>query len=171
MTIHQSPLMSGTRLFLNTLLFMLYVVTVIIAVAAAAIVALILAQGQASGFTTGDTMFMLTMLVFLFLAITFFGLLRAIVHSVSQGDPFNRANPERLTRLGWLALVLWMIDLGDIFWQAGAFTGPAATPDLSTLAADAINQAFGLVGPVTLFILANVFRHGATMRADLEGTV
>lgn len=171
MTTQTSPLMSGTRLFLNALLFVLYAVTAIIAVAAATVLTLLVAQGQSAGFTPDDTVMMLSLLAFLIAAITFFRLLRAVVDSVAKGDPFNRANPERLDRLGWLAMALWLIDLVYLFWQAGPVTGTAAEAEMGAIAADAINHVFGLIGPITLFILARVFRHGVRMREDLEGTV
>lgn len=102
----------------------------------------------------------------------FFGRLRAIINTVSEGDPFVPVNAERLSLMAWLmlgvqALVLAAIPFAlqladfarqfgedaDIHIEGGGF-------DLS-----------GILLVIILFILARVFRHGAAMREDLEGTV
>lgn len=101
----------------------------------------------------------------------FFGRLRAIINTVGEGDPFVPVNAERLSLMAWLMLGVQLLAL-------------AATPlalDLIELADDLgedthieIGSGFDLSGillVIILFILARVFRHGAAMREDLEGTV
>lgn len=97
-------------------------------------------------------------------------LLRRIVLSVGDGDPFVPANAQRLSRMGWIALgsQVVMIPLGALLhWIA------VITRDMRNVR---IEADFGLSGgmillTLVLFILARVFRQGTQMRAELEGTV
>jgi len=171
MTDLQNPLMSGTRLFLNTLLIVLYACAAIMALAAVVITIAMFVPSRDIGFTVADNVMMLSLLAYLLVAIYFFRVLRAIVVSVDEGDPFNLEYPDRLTRLAWLSTIMWAIDLAYIFWQVPLQSGDPQEAALGALAADAINHLVTLIGPITLFILARVFRHGAAMREDLEGTV
>lgn len=93
--------------------------------------------------------------------------LRRIVDSVGAGDPFVPENAERLSRMGWLALAVFAlsIPLGAV----GAWI--ASVSEEGSLDIDFGGGGSGLVLALVLFILARVFRHGAAMRADLEGTV
>jgi len=93
--------------------------------------------------------------------------LRRIVDSVGAGDPFAPENAERLSRMGWLALSVFALSLP--LGTLGAWI--AAQVDQGTLDIDFAGGGSGLVLALVLFILARVFRHGAAMREDLEGTV
>jgi len=101
----------------------------------------------------------------------FFGKLRAIIATVGEGDPFVPVNAERLSHMAWLMLgtkllVLPAIPLGLQLAAIAEQHGEEA--DIS------VNGGFDLSGIlliIILFILARVFRHGAAMREDLEGTV
>jgi len=104
-------------------------------------------------------------IVMLALSIRFALELGRIVRTVQQGDPFEPANADRLARMGWLALGVtisgWLLMplaswLEQYFNELSAGNGP---------------ELGGLVLSATLFILARVFRHGAAMRDDLQGTV
>ena len=99
-------------------------------------------------------------LVFLFIKT-----LLDIVSSVGAGDPFTTQNAARLEKIRWLAvgiegvgaiaaLVAWRLSriFPDIDWDFDL--------DLSSV-----------ILILLLFILARVFRAGAAMRAELEGTV
>ncbi len=107
---------------------------------------------------------LLTMITLSFL---FLRELLRIVRSVEDGDPFTPANAGRLTRMGWLNLAVQLI----LF--ALAAIGIWFDDWRSALRAeDAINLGIGAVlMTLVLFILARVFRVGAVMRNDLEGTV
>lgn len=103
--------------------------------------------------------------VMLTLSIRFALELGRIVRTVQQGDPFEPVNAARLARMGWLALGVtisgWLLMplamwLEQYFEELSVGNGP---------------ELSGLVLSVTLFILARVFRHGAAMRDDLQGTV
>jgi ABC-type proline/glycine betaine transport system permease subunit len=89
--------------------------------------------------------------------------LRRIIDSVGAGDPFIPANARRLTRMGWLTLAVEGMSArrrdGRV---AGRHDGNATAISIS-------RRSFLLA--IVLFILARVFREGARMRDDLEGTV
>jgi hypothetical protein len=120
---------------------------------------------------TAGVLGLLTLALLLVAALfVFLGKLRGIITSVAEGDPFEPENAERLTAMAWLMLGTYLL------------TGTAALT--STLVLDWASQFedvqfAGTVGfdlgsillIITLFILARVFRHGAAMREDLEGTV
>jgi hypothetical protein len=91
--------------------------------------------------------------------------IRAIVDTVSLGDPFVKANAARLQRIAWAVLVLQLMHhaVGAI---AASVSTPAAPFD--------VNWSFSLtpwVAVLLLFVLARVFEQGAQMREELEGTV
>ena len=101
------------------------------------------------------------------LAFTFFRLLRQIINSVGERDPFVVENADRLWRMGWIAVAVELMKL-----PAGAM----AIFLESQFESDKMHFDFdfsiaGLLIALILFILARVFRHGAAMREDLEGTV
>ncbi len=95
-------------------------------------------------------------------------LVRRLLRSVRDGDPFTDANVRRLRAVGFLLVV-------------GA---PVATLAMhacdqwlaSTSTAGELGDSFALpgAGPMAglgVFVLAEVFAHGARLRADVEGTV
>ena len=105
----------------------------------------------------------------LFLVLRFLFELRRIVLSVEEGDPFHPANAERLARMGWLALGAWLLTLPAS--MIGAWLTRLAIAAGEDLRFEAQVGEESLLLILTLFILARVFRHGAAMRDDLEGTV
>lgn len=101
-----------------------------------------------------------------------FQLLKQIVDTVGEGDPFVPVNAGRLTRMAWLTLVVQLIGLpiaGIALWIHNVAKGAGA--NLSDIHVDTGLDANGLLLMLILFILARVFRKGAEMRAELEGTV
>lgn len=91
--------------------------------------------------------------------------LRAIIDSVGAGDPFNPGNADRLARMGWLTVAVQIASI-----PGGALAGWIAY----TFRKGGLDVGLSLGGilmALVLFILARVFREGARMRADLEGTV
>ena len=108
--------------------------------------------------------------VMLSLSMLFVRQLRAIVGTVDD-DPFLPDNAVRLARLGWYALGTQLCEfVGQPLVAAyGKYAG-SFTWGLSTSGGQHVSLApLGLA--VTLFILARVFRQGAAMRDELEGTV
>ncbi len=106
-----------------------------------------------------------TVLLFLF-----FGRLRRIIATVEEGDPFQPENASRLSQMGWLILAVQLLAVPAILLLA-PIARAADKPEMVELAT-ASKVDFGLLLlTIVLFILARVFRHGAAMRDDLEGTV
>ena len=105
----------------------------------------------------------------LYLGLRFVRELDGIVGSVGEGDPFRAQNADRLSRMGWIAIIA-ELDALPIAALTAWFT-----PYLEK-AGRHVDVDFGLDGEsllliLVLFILARVFREGARMKADLEGTV
>ncbi|MEO0690525.1 MAG: DUF2975 domain-containing protein [Pseudomonadota bacterium] len=103
-------------------------------------------------------------------AFVFFGKLRAIISSVGEGDPFAPENADRLNLMAWLllgiqALMIPAMALGLVFTK---WADKVEDADISIEAGLDIE---GILMVIVLFILARVFKHGAAMREDLEGTV
>ncbi len=90
-----------------------------------------------------------------------------IIGSVAAGDPFAPANADRLSRMGWtvLAIQVLAVPLGLLEYRLQTLL----QPDQSIIAFSFADN--GLILAMVLFVLARVFRHGAAMREDLEGTV
>ena len=88
--------------------------------------------------------------------------LRRIVDSVATGDPFIPENAVRLRQMAWLAIANQVI--GMPIHLFGAMMHDRTHHEMSF----SLN---GVLLPLVLFILARVFRTGAAMREELEGTV
>lgn len=99
-------------------------------------------------------------------AMWFFTLkLKQIVDSVAAGDPFIPENAERLKVMAWMSIALQLIAVPVGLFAAWVSDKVEPTDvDLSI-------SGNGLLLALVLFILARVFRTGAQMREDLEGTV
>jgi len=101
------------------------------------------------------------------LAFSFLRLLRQMINTVGEGDPFILENAERLHKMGWIAV---SVELAKI--PAGAMVIFLASQlETDKLQVDLEFSFTGLLVALVLFILARVFRRGAEMREDLEGTV
>lgn len=90
-----------------------------------------------------------------------------IVQSVGKGDPFIPQNAVRLTAMAWIALAINVLALPVA--GLGVYIAKLAKEAPGTV--DAGVDFGGIILVLTLFILARVFKHGAAMREDLEGTV
>ena len=90
-----------------------------------------------------------------------------VIGSVAEGDPFVPANADRLARMGWtvLGIQALAVPLGLLEYRLQEVL------DLDDTIVSISFADNGLILALVLFILARVFRHGAAMRADLEGTV
>ena len=109
-------------------------------------------------------------LIILSALFVFFGKLRAMINTVGEGDPFQPANADRLSLMGWL-----MLGVQLLFLPAAALGAKLAElaeeMDNVNVSLDGGLDLSGMLMVIILFILARVFRHGAAMREDLEGTV
>lgn len=115
------------------------------------------------------TLAMLTGMAILALAFRFLRELTGIIDSVDQGDPFHPLNATRLSRMGWISVVGHLLILPIMalaLW---------ATPYMDAAGNDSHVSGgidFGMILlTLILFILARVFKRGAEMREELEGTV
>ena len=108
-------------------------------------------------------------MVMLGMANRFFKELTGIANSVGEGDPFRIENAARLTRMGWISvgvhgLTLLLIGLASWFAVYIEKAGHRADFGFDV-------EITGVLLTLILFILARVFRRGAEMREELEGTV
>lgn len=91
--------------------------------------------------------------------------MRRIIDTVALGDPFTPINADRLLRMAWLSVGIHLVALPADFLSGWA-RHLAKSPE--------VFFGFSLGGvflTLVLFVLARVFRKGAEMRDELEGTV
>ncbi|MBB4614507.1 DUF2975 domain-containing protein [Novosphingobium taihuense] len=98
----------------------------------------------------------------------FVSTLRAIVGTVEEGDPFSPVNAERLRAMAWLSVIVQVLTLPVDFLSTKV---EEAAKGITSMNIDAEFSTNGLLLALVLFILARVFRTGAQMREELEGTV
>ena len=175
------PLLMAAKLFLAFIMGVCAFATFFLVIGAVAaplvqdtLGAAIVAEGKGplpDGFVWAMSALLLGVAAMLGLLIYFLLLLWRIIDSVGQGDPFVPKNADRLSCMGWVAvsgnviallmhgLVIWVADIARDLGEDVRFD-----EDLSFAGG-------GLLMILVLFILARVFRHGAAMREDLEGTV
>ena len=96
-----------------------------------------------------------------------FMLTARIIDTASHGDPFVTENADRLNHIACLLLAIQAI-------------GPGRRHRLMNMLPDKINDhvsvgfdvsASGILAALLIFVLAQIFRRGSEMRAELEGTV
>lgn len=93
--------------------------------------------------------------------------LAQVIDTVGDGDPFILDNADRLTRMAWLAMAVELVLIPATILSNWAESNlPEGQFELHSDL-----SLTGFVLAVVLFILARVFRKGAEMRAELEGTV
>jgi len=128
--------------------------------------------GEVSGATfIGITLaLMLVAFAIIGAAFVFFGKLRAIISSVAEGDPFAPENAERINLMAWLLLGIQILFI-PAMGMGLVFAKWADSVENADITIDAGLDLEGILMVIVLFILARVFKHGAAMRADLEGTV
>jgi hypothetical protein len=96
-----------------------------------------------------------------------------IVETAESGDPFVIQNARRLAQIGWLLLAVQVI---------GFIANTSLNAMLPHKLADKTNidvgigigfdfSPVGLLAILMIFVLAQIFRHGSELRAELEGTV
>lgn len=100
------------------------------------------------------------------LAFRFLHLLRRIIDSVALGNSFAMANADRLTQMGWITVLFQVVSIpmGALSHFVDLTVGGDGRPNMGL-------SITGVLMAMLLFILARVFREGARMREDLEGTV
>jgi hypothetical protein len=175
----KDPLLTAARLVIGFLMIVLGIGIAAIAIAIPALLLnqeKVLAEFAEKGAAVGPEIFgaiviaMLCLAGFLALAIWFLALLRTIVNTVAEGDPFVPDNARRLARMGWIVVgtqVVTIPAMAMLLWIAEALKEAEGYH----IDADGGVSGGAIVLILVLFILARVFRHGAAMREDLEGTV
>jgi ABC-type sulfate transport system permease component len=106
-------------------------------------------------------------LVVVVLAFHFFQLLGRIIDTVATGEVFSTLNADRMTRMGWIAVAFQVASIPITMLAEFISTH---LPE-EQVGADFEFSLTGVLLALVLFILARVFRQGAAMRDDLEGTV
>lgn len=178
-TLVKDPLLTAARWLIN---FFIVVLALGIVAAAVGLPALLLNQARflkaltADGtvvspdFFVGASVTIVMLAGMLALGIWFLILLRQIVGTVAAGDPFIHDNADRLSKMGWIALGAQILSLplaASVIWIAGM----VEDHDRHRMDDNVGFDGGGIILILVLFILARVFRQGAAMRADLEGTV
>jgi Protein of unknown function (DUF2975) len=93
--------------------------------------------------------------------------LRRVVASASVGDPFIEANAVELVHVAWLLLGVDVIDA--LIKPTVYLLAPAA---VRAKVHDTVHVSVtGLFAVLLIFVLAQIFRRGSDMRAELAGTV
>lgn len=169
------PLLATVRVLLTVLLalFGIGLVALIAALVAlpflqSRIIDLGLANGVSSWDYTGRVVVMMLGIgIFLASGFLFTLLLRRIIDTVAAGDPFGSGNAKRLQIMGYCVIAITVGAMAQPFISAwvNELLQPSDRVEIYSFSAD------GLLLALVLFILARVFRHGAAMRDDLEGTV
>jgi hypothetical protein len=109
-------------------------------------------------------------LALLALAILIFRAIHQIVESAIGGDPFIVENADRLSRIGWLLVSVFAVQFA-MSTAMGVLIPEQLRDNLQFDGFGAGFSPLGLLAILLVFVLAQIFRHGAHMRAELEGTV
>ena len=172
----RDPLLIAARIIAIVLIVIMAIAIGALLIAAPAVLvkqADVLAELAAEGYAGGGAIvwaiagIILLAIVPLTLIITFLRTGIAMIDTVEAGDPFVPDNAQRLSRMGWLVLAVQAstLPIGALaVWLEQRV--PQAEID-----ADFDISGSGLILALVLFILARIFRHGAAMREELEGTV
>lgn len=98
-------------------------------------------------------------------------LLKRIIDTVGEGDPFVPVNATRMTIMAWLSLAIQVVALPLAGLAAWIHNVTEVNEAETGLNFDSGFDGNGILLMLVLFILARVFRKGAEMREELEGTV
>jgi hypothetical protein len=101
------------------------------------------------------------------LAAWMFILTARIIDTAATGDPFVTENADRLNLVACLLLVLQVVGL-TVDALMNLF--PDSITKHISIGYDGIS-ASGVLAALLIFVLAQIFRRGSEMRAELEGTV
>ena len=109
------------------------------------------------------------------IALIFFALRATaeIIQTAISGDPFVNENAIRLVRIGWLLLAVEVVGLmaHPIFKYLVVQFLPEGIRDHANFNFGFTMSPSGLLAVLLIFVLAQIFRRGSEMRAELEGTV
>lgn len=171
----RDPLLTAGKLVVALSIAILAFAAVMVAIALGAVltverdetIATLVESGADAGVYPVVVAGLAVLICVLWLAGWFMKVLYRLIRSVEEGDPFNPENAARLARMGWLTLGIQ----GGLFLVA-TLAAKIGTLKTALLAEDAFDLSVGaIILTLVLFILARVFRLGAAMRDDLEGTI
>jgi hypothetical protein len=105
-----------------------------------------------------------------------FLLMARIVDTAGAGDPFVAENADRLVLVGWLLVAVLAVQfLGQItvthLMEKMAAEHHVPVSAIGSFNFDSWASPVGFLAILLIFVLAQIFRRGAQMRAELEGTV
>lgn len=89
-----------------------------------------------------------------------------IIDTASSGDPFVTENADRLNRIACLLLAA---QLAGLLFDVAMNFFPEKLASNVSVGFDV--SASGILAALLIFVLAQIFRRGSEMRAELEGTV
>jgi hypothetical protein len=171
----KDPLLTASRVIINVVMVVIALVGVLLVVCAGYIAidpsglsVELLNEGIAHpdhNVVIAIVAVMLLALIPLVMAVLFLHLLRLIIDSVGMGDPFVPENAVRLSRMAWLAVGIQVASI-----PIGAI-GTWLAQHVKDADIDIGVSLQGIALALVLFVLARVFRQGAEMREELEGTV
>ena len=117
------------------------------------------------GFTTAEMPWLLAILVGAALIVGLVFLFIKTLLDIVKSDPLTTENAARLEKMGWLAIGIEGVGLlaAMVAWRLSRIF-PETDWDFDL-------DLSSVILVLLLFILARVFRNGAAMRAELEGTV
>ncbi len=109
----------------------------------------------------------LSAIVALVLVQLIFRALRRVITSARVGDPFVEANAAELVRVAWLLLGVEVIDtlIKPMIYLFAPEAVRAKMRDMVHI------SMIGLFTVLLIFVLAQIFRRGSEMRAELAGTI
>ncbi|MBW8709029.1 MAG: DUF2975 domain-containing protein [Alphaproteobacteria bacterium] len=104
--------------------------------------------------------------IFLLALLTLVLLMTARIVKTAETDPFVEDNARRLMQIGWLLLAMQVVGLtADMIMSLF----PKEVSDHVQTGFDL--SPIGILAVLLIFVLAQIFRRGAQMRDELEGTV
>jgi hypothetical protein len=114
--------------------------------------------------------------IYVLLAMLIFVLFTKIVETAMTGDPFVAQNADRLTKAGWLLLglhgVAFVTGIAALSMVPRHLMEKAGEDAASLIHINTGDPSpVGIISILLIFVLAQIFRRGAEMRAELEGTV
>ncbi len=168
-----------TRLVLRVAtLFALFLIAVLsltlgaLALAAAGAWHLPIPENELAGVPVGQiitiaSLAVMTGVICIALAAWMFLLTARIIDTASSGDPFVTENADRLNYIAWLLLAIQFV---GFVTDAAANMLPDKIKDHASIGFDGFSAA-GILAVLLIFVLAQIFRRGSEMRAELQGTV
>ena len=123
-------------------------------------------HGVSQSYVFGITaLAVLTGIVILALAIMIFWAVRQIVGSATHGDPFVTDNADRLARIGWLLVAIYAAQFG--MRVVAGLVPPQLKDHMHFNGFGPDFSPLGVLAILLIFVLAQIFRHGSQMRAEL----